>query len=210
MRDVHVDVLKDYLVDPVWAMIDLQRHSGMRPGEVTIMRTCDIDQTGETWCYTPSTHKTEHHGRQRPIYLGPRTQEVLRPFLQPEDPQAFLFQPRVATTVGRSRKHAVIKEPRRQRAKTTRKVTDHYTASTYGRAVARAIYRVNLDRTEQALPLIPHWHPHRLRHSAATRIARAVGQEISRVVLGHSSPVITANYIDPDWEKARDAMAKLG
>ena len=44
------------------AMIQLQRLTGMRPGEVVIMRTADIDTTGSVWHYLPASHKTEHHG----------------------------------------------------------------------------------------------------------------------------------------------------
>ena len=36
-----------------------------------MMRTCDLDTSGEVWVYTPAAHKTEHRGQERPIYLGP-------------------------------------------------------------------------------------------------------------------------------------------
>ena len=49
-------------------MIQLQRLTGMRPGEVTIMRGCDLVTTNKAWTYRPGTHKTEHHGRERTIY----------------------------------------------------------------------------------------------------------------------------------------------
>ena len=51
----------------VWAMVELQRLSGMRPGEVVTMRTCDLDTSGRVWAYTPESHKTEHHGREPAI-----------------------------------------------------------------------------------------------------------------------------------------------
>ena len=38
----------------VAAMIELQRYTGMRPGEVTIMRGCDLDTTGRIWVYQAS------------------------------------------------------------------------------------------------------------------------------------------------------------
>lgn len=62
----------------VKAMIEVQDLTGMRPGEVVIMRGCDLDTTGRVWLYTPAEHKTEHHDRDRVIALGPRTQAVIR------------------------------------------------------------------------------------------------------------------------------------
>ena len=29
----------------------------------------------------PESHKTEHHGRERVIFIGPKAQDVLRPYL---------------------------------------------------------------------------------------------------------------------------------
>ncbi len=59
------------------AMVWLQWWSGMRPGEVIQLRPPDVDRSGEVWIYRPSHHKTEHHGREREIDLGPRAQEIL-------------------------------------------------------------------------------------------------------------------------------------
>jgi integrase len=77
-------------------MIELQRLTGMSPGEVCQMRTRDVDTTGKVWTYVPTSHKTEHHDRDRTLYLGPRAQEILRPWLR-SDPTAFLFSPRKAS-----------------------------------------------------------------------------------------------------------------
>lgn len=79
-----MDAVRAYVARQVWAMIDLQRPTGMRPGEAVIMRTCDLDVSGEVWVYIPDRHKTEHHGRQRQIVLGPRAQERLAPCLKTE------------------------------------------------------------------------------------------------------------------------------
>ena len=46
-----------------------------------VMRACDIDMSGKVWLYRPARHKTEHHGHGRIIALGPKAQEVIRPFL---------------------------------------------------------------------------------------------------------------------------------
>ena len=62
-------------------MMSLQRYTGMRSGELIIMRPCDIDRTGDVWIYTPMTHKTEHYGKKRVVPLGPRSQRLLLPYL---------------------------------------------------------------------------------------------------------------------------------
>ena len=51
-------------------MVRLQRLTGMRPAEVCILRPIDLDRSGDVWLYRPQSHKTEHHGRERVIFLG--------------------------------------------------------------------------------------------------------------------------------------------
>jgi integrase len=63
VADEHVEAVLPLLTPPVRAMVRVQRLSGMRPGEVVLMRPCDIDRArGLTWVYRPESHKTEHHG----------------------------------------------------------------------------------------------------------------------------------------------------
>jgi integrase len=80
--DAFVEAIPPHVSRQVWAMIELQRLTGVRPGEVVIVRTCDLDTTGRIWVYTPASHKTEHHGKERLIYLGLRAIEVVRPWLR--------------------------------------------------------------------------------------------------------------------------------
>jgi integrase len=82
--DAFVDAIRPHVSRQVWAMIQLQSLSGMRPGEVCIMRSCDLDTTGRVWAYRPESHRTEHHGRERRIHLGPQAQEILLPWLRAE------------------------------------------------------------------------------------------------------------------------------
>ena len=62
-------------------MIRVQVLTGCRPGELFIMRPCDIERSGDVWKYVPESHKTEHRGRQRVILIGPQAQEILLPYL---------------------------------------------------------------------------------------------------------------------------------
>ncbi len=72
-----VDAIEPYVPKQIWAMVQLQRLTGGRSGEITIMRGCDIDRSGTVWIYRPARHKTEHHGKSRLIYIGPLAQPVL-------------------------------------------------------------------------------------------------------------------------------------
>ena len=51
--------LLPFLPPPVRAMVEIQRLTGMRSGEIVIMRPCDIDRTGAIWLYYPTQHKTQ-------------------------------------------------------------------------------------------------------------------------------------------------------
>ncbi len=57
------------------------------------MRGCDLTPGEPNWEYRPAWHKTAWRGKDRVIIVGPKAQEILRPFLK-ADPQAYLFDPR--------------------------------------------------------------------------------------------------------------------
>jgi integrase len=213
--DAFVDAIEPYVSRQVWAMIELQRLTGMRPGEVCSMRSADIDTSGRVWIYTPAAHKCEHYGRQRRIYLGPTAQVILRPWLRPEL-AAHLFSPAEATAERRAamreRRKTRVQPSQRNRRKPRPKTQpgDSYTVVSYRRAIEYGIRRANKERVERGEPEIPSWHPHRLRHSAATRLRREFGLDVARAVLGHSSPVVTEVYAELDGAKAAEAMEKVG
>ena len=214
--DAFVDAIRPHVPDQVWAMVELQRLSGMRPQEVCIMRTCDLDTSGRVWIYTPQCHKTEHHGRERKIYLGPSAQEILRPWLRPEL-TAYLFSPREAMAQRYAERRAnrkTLVQPsqrnRKRKAKPKRSPGDQYDTRSYYHAVVYGIRRFNGQAKESGKPTIPEWHPNQLRHNAATRLRREFGLDVARAVLGHSSPVVTEVYAELDGAKAAAAMAQIG
>lgn len=232
VADCLVDAVVPHLPPPVRAMVQLQRLTGMRPGEVTIMRTSDLDMTGAVWEYVPGRHKTEHHDRERKIMVGPRAQEVLRAWLR-DDPDAYLFSPAKAMEELSVERRKVRKTPltpsqraRKRKARPKRAPGDHYTPRSYARAISRGcdlafphptlagIGRRNLT-VEQRAELkcwrkAHHWHPNQLRHSAATMLRKEFGLDVARVILGHSSPVVTEVYAEVDREKARAIMGRVG
>lgn len=91
-------------------MIEIQRLTGMRPGEVCLMRPCDIDIMGRIWVFTPASHKLEHHGKDRQVYLRPQAQVLLRRWLRPEL-TAYHFSPAEATAERKSALRAGRKTP---------------------------------------------------------------------------------------------------
>ncbi len=142
--DTKVDAVRPFVSRQVWAMIELQRLTAMRPGEVVMMRTGDIDMSGPVWIYTPAEHKTEHHDIGREIYLGPQAQAIVRPFLK-ADRQASLFSPRDAEderreTMRENRKTPVqpSQQNRRRRKNPKRPPGEAYTTNSYRHAITRA------------------------------------------------------------------------
>jgi integrase len=54
------------------------------------------------------------------------------------------------------------------------------------------------------------WHPHQLRHTAATQLRKEHGVELARIILGHSTAFTTEIYAEADREQAIGVIAKIG
>ncbi len=238
--DDRIEAVMSHLPPVVRAMVRLQQVTGMRPGELVIMRTCDIDTTGEIWSYRPSSHKTEHFGHERLIHIGRRGQDHLRPYLRTEL-DAFLFDPRQAMSERWAVRPTHRRQPNKKR-KTSRKFSDRYTTASYLRAIYHACDQAYPPPTHLQRLRVPgkkgdrwekpdewrqrlgekrwaelqqwrkehRWHPHPLRHTAATFLRKQFGVEAARVVLGHRSAAVTEIYAELDQMKAADIMARVG
>lgn len=219
------------------AMIDLQLVTGMRPGETVIMRAGDIDRGGTVWTYRPIRHKKQHLDEERIIDLGPRAQKIVGPFLK-EDPAAFLFSPAEAEAERMESRRAARRTPmtpshqrRAERAadRPRSRAKARYTVATYRRAIARGCEAAfgmpaELNPAKDDAPERKAekaalrsawrdanvWHPHQLRHNAATWLRKEFGIDVARIILGHSSDSMTAVYAERDREKARDIMGRVG
>lgn len=203
--EAFVEAVQSHVLPQVWAMIQLQRFTGMRPGEVVRLRTSDLDMTGRVLIYQPPAHKTAHHGHERVICIGPKAQAVLRPWLK-TDLQAPLFSPREALEGWRARLRAARKtrvqpsQRNRRKHKLKRTPQETYSVEAYGRAIARACKKAK----------IPHWHPHQLRHNAATWLRKEFGLDAARCILGHRSTAVTEVYAEVDRQKAIEIMGLVG
>ena len=62
-------------------MIRIQLLTGARPGEICKMRPVDIDRSNDVWGFRFAHHKMEHRDRTRVVFIGPRAQKILVPYL---------------------------------------------------------------------------------------------------------------------------------
>jgi len=218
----HIDAVEPYVSRQVWTLIQLQLLTAARSGELVILRPCDIDQTGKIWTYRPAQHKTSHHGFSRTIYFGPRAQEVLRPFLL-RPVGAYCFSPAEAMAEWRQENFTNRKTPQHQgntaetnvKDRPSRMPGEHYTVSGYGHAITKAIkkaFRPEVMSDAEFATWKPpqHWHPHQLRHNAATFLRKEFGLETARIILGHRSAAITEVYAELDQQKALEAIVRVG
>jgi integrase len=238
-----------HLSAEVGAMVQVQRLSGARPGEVCILRPEDIDTGAAVWLYRPRQHKGRHRGKERVVAIGPRAQEVLRRFLRVACPACgrqdragrlgwrweaglcgpcagradgqgacgpwravpvpgdyFVFSPREATA-DRRREQRARRKSKVQPSQVCRRKNDarrqpgeRYNTAAYLNAVGRACAKAGVQP----------WHPHQLRHQAATEIRRRFGSEAAQVALGHSDLNTTEIYAERDLGLAMRVAAELG
>jgi integrase len=201
-----IDAIRPFVARQVWAMVQLQRLTGARPSEVMTMRTCDLDTSSAVWTYAPADHKSAHHDQARTICIGPRAQTVLRPWLRTNLTE-YLFSPREAREEHwaerrRNRKSQMTPSQalRRRKRHPRRAPRDHYDTASYRRAIHYGCKKAG----------IATWHPHQLRHSVATQLRQEFGLEAARVILGHTSPVVTEIYAEVDRQKAKEVMQQVG
>ncbi|HVU88492.1 MAG TPA: site-specific integrase [Pirellulales bacterium] len=202
-------------------MVRFQRATGARPAEVCAIRPGDVDRSGDVWAYRPRSHKTKHHGRDRVIFVGPKAQEVLRPYLL-RSADAFCFSPaeseRARKAVLRSNRKTPVQPSQLDRSKKRpkRKPGAVYNRLSYLTAIHRACDKAfppteKLEGDELKQWRSAHrWSPNRLRHTAATEIRKRFGLESAQMVLGHSKPNTTLIYAERDLQKAAAVIREVG
>ncbi|HEY3789888.1 MAG TPA: tyrosine-type recombinase/integrase [Urbifossiella sp.] len=191
------------------AMVELQRLTGMRPGEICSMKLVEIDRSAEVWVYRPGHHKTIHRGMTRTIMIGPKGRKVIEDFIAGGtvcDPSGPLFSPMRAreerfAEMRENRKSRVPPSQRDRRKKEPKLLpAAEYTPGTYAHAVRVAAKKAN----------VAHWHPNQLRHLYASEVRKAHGLEAAQVLLGHASAQISQLYAERDMTLAAAVAAKIG
>lgn len=206
----HVDALLPFVSPQIAAMTQIQHLCGMRPAEVCIMRRCDIDTSGEIWLYRPRAHKTDHHGQSLVKAIPRKAQDLIRQFFQ-ADAEAYLFSPQDAEAwrlthrppyAGRERKTPVYPSEMRARERTKaarlrrRERTISIARRRYNTDSYRRAINYGFARAKKAGVIIPHWHPHQLRHTIATSISQVIGQQAAQRWLGHTHMKTTEIYAE--------------
>ena len=176
-----IQAVMPFVPAPVAAMLHLQWLIGVRPDELCLMRTMDIDRSdAKVWTYVPGSelafgrHKNAWRGQSRTIHLGRRSQLLLTPWLNESDPTAFIF--RLSRGQG------------------------HYTPGPYANAVRKACKRAGIE------PFVPY----QLRHAAKRRVERLAGTGGAKAFLGQESIESTKQYASQqDQELAKELARKL-
>jgi len=207
VEDSTVEATLPLLSSVVADMVRFQRLTGCRPAEVCILKPCDLDRSGEVWTYKPESHKTEHYGRERTIFIGPQAQEVLLRYLA-RDPQSCCFSPCDSEAKRLAENEARRKTPRscgnvrgsNRKRKPKHKPGERYSTDSYRRAIHRGCDKAGIQR----------WSPNRLRHTAATEVRRKFGLEAAQVILGHSQANVTQVYAERDLALGVDVAKRIG
>ena len=180
-----VDAVLPHMPGPVAAMVQIMRYSNCRGEDVVILRGCDLDMVGPVWVYVPQSHKNQWREEQsdthkRIVYLGPRCQEVIRPFLR-ADPQEYLFSPRESRAhyqaqraAQRKTKRTPSEANRKRKASPMRAPRERYDVNSFQQSVRKACRKAG----------VPVWTILEVRHSRATDVREEHGVEGAAASLG--------------------------
>jgi integrase len=206
----HIDKSLPEMPEMVQAMVRLQLATGARPGEITILRACDIDRSTLPWIYRPEAHKNSWRGEEREILLGPEAREIVSKWMRPGLQEQPLFSPRESERLRREKLRAARVAPmypshvrvleRKRKAQPKRLPGEFYDVDQYRQAITRACEEAE----------VPHWHPNQLRHNAATRIRELFGLEAAKTILGHRLVETTQIYAESDRKRAREIVERVG
>jgi len=186
-------------------MVMVQRHTGMRPGEVCGLTMGELDRSGSIWVYRPAHHKTAWRDSIREIDIGPKAQAILANYFRADGLP--LFSAQDAMTERREARRAVRKT-KVQPSQIDRRKDDpevspgqQYTRLAYTRAIARAAARAGVAR----------WSPNQLRKAKAVEILENFSMEHAQAVLGHTDKATTARfYAKADRARSMEVARAMG
>lgn len=205
--DEIVEKTLEHLPPVIADMVRIQRLVGCRPGELCCLTAGMVDRSGDIWTVDLRQHKTAHRGKKRVLYIGPKAQVVLSPYLL-RGPDEFLFRPRDSERKRRQALHEQRVTPlscgnkpgTNRTAKPLRRPGVAYSSNSYARAISRTCKAKG----------IPAWSPNKLRHACATQVRDECGIEAASSVLGHSDVETTKIYAKRNEKHGMDAARLLG
>lgn len=187
----YVEPVLERLSPLVADMVRVQWLTAVRSGSLVRAKPEQFDLKAERglWLWRPR-HKTEKRGKQLVVPVGPQCQRILKTYLEQCPPGGYLFRPRT------QRKN--------------RRYGERYTTSSYYRAVARAIVRLNKTLEHAGQPAIDEWFPHQLRHSKGQAVNEEFGLEGAQAHLGHDTVDATKIYTSRRLKLAKRIARKTG
>lgn len=178
---LQVATLLPFLLPITAAMVRVQYFSGMRSGELTAMQGEHLERWSGVWIYRPPKHKTAWRGMNRTVFLGPNAIEELKQY---DTPAGYLFSPAIAL-----REQKAARQANRRRSQYGLRKANQSDRATHGRYTSRSYYKAiqqAIARAEAAGFIVPHWHPHQLRHTKSTMVRARYGIEGAQASLGNT------------------------
>lgn len=215
-------------------MVRVQRLTSARPAEVCAIQPGLVDRSGDVWVYTPGKHKTEHFDKERIIFIGPKAQQILRPYLL-RRADAYCFSPTESEAARNRERREKRKSPMTpsqaaRKPKKGRKIAPKncYTTDSFRRAIHRACDRAfpppeslndaeddnEQTRSEKKQARVQwikqhRWSPNRLRHTAGTEIGEKFGVEAASTVMGNTVDVAQL-YVEKNLKQACEIIREVG
>ena len=207
VADAVLEATLPHLPDMVRDMALIQRYAGCRPGEVCAMRRSEIETDRATWRWKPGAHKNAWREQERVIFLGPKAQAILRPYLERNVADDYCFVAARAEVQRNAKRRAERKSPmtpshreRRRKAAAKKPQLSHFTVAAYRRAITRACETAGMEA----------WSPNQLRHAAAHEAREHGGLDAAQARLGHATARTTEIYAGLNQQKAAQIAEKLG
>ncbi len=205
-------------------MVRVQLLCGCRPGEIVTLTPGMIDRSDSVWVANLVAHKTAYLGKERIIHFGQACQSILAKYMdRPND--CCLFSPAEAERLRRSKLGLDSLSTVRgwlddERSSTDssgkRKVGSAYTRMSYTKSVKLAckktfpIPKKATTAEAKAWKAKYWWSPLRVRHTAGTRFRKEFGIDVAAALLGHCRVETTQIYAEINYEKASEAMRRIG
>jgi integrase len=206
-----VEATLPHLPGAVAAMVQVMRYSNCRAEDVVSLRGRDLTTEGKVWEYRPVSHKNAWREEdslihQRIVYLGPRCQEIIGPFLK-SDLDAYLFSPRESRqayqtqrALQRRTKRTPSELRRRRKSNPRRAAGACYSVNSLQQAVRKACRKLG----------VPVWTVLQVRHTRATEVREAYGVEGAQASLGHSRVETAQIYAERNQQLARRIAREIG